>query len=212
MYFPFLAEAPEFSAAVLDTLRQPLESGTITIQRGSGTASYPGTFQLVLAANPCPCGAFGSADRNECTCSPQVRRRYLARLSGPLLDRIDIRVRVERITAAELRYSEEEPRVTTAVARLRVHNARERARPRLAHLGLGRNADVPGSVLRSGALKLPSTTTAAIDRALERGSLTMRGYDRVLRVAWTIADLDDLDRPGPDQIGRALYLRKSVLP
>lgn len=208
----FLDEAPEFAAAVLDTLRQPLESGTITIHRGGGTASYPGGFQLILAANPCPCGAFGSADLNECTCSPQSRRRYLARISGPLLDRIDIRVRVNRITAAELRLSSETAATTTALAQQRVLRARKRAAPRLAFLGLGRNAAVPGAALRGGALKLPLSATTAIDRALERGALTMRGYDRVLRVAWTIADLDDLESPGPDQIGRALYLRKSVLP
>ncbi|MCR8672078.1 ATP-binding protein, partial [Agrococcus sp. HG114] len=90
----FLDEAPEFPRAVLDMLRQPLESGTITIHRAAGVATFPARFQLLLAANPCPCGMFGSGD---CSCAPQQRRRYLSRLSGPLLDRVDLQVRVERV-------------------------------------------------------------------------------------------------------------------
>ena len=102
----FLDEAPEFAAAVLDALRQPLESGLISIHRANGVAHFPGQFQLVMAANPCPCGQFGAQDQ-ECTCPPNSRRRYLGRLSGPLLDRIDIQLTVRRITAAQLRLSQD---------------------------------------------------------------------------------------------------------
>lgn len=204
----FLDEAPEFSSAALETLRQPLESGEIRIARATAMARFPGRFQLVLAANPCPCGEWGSRDR-ECTCPSAVRLRYLKRLSGPLLDRIDIRVRVSRVTAVQLRMRDDRPASTSAEARDRVIRARGRARERLAGTSWTTNAAVPGSALR-GPLALPRDVLAPVDRALERGVLTMRGYDRILRIAWTLADLDEADRPGADQIGRALLLRRPV--
>lgn len=203
----FLDEAPEFSPIVLDTLRQPLESGSITIHRSQAVATFPGTFQLVLAANPCPCGQYGARE-GACTCPSSVRRRYLGRLSGPLLDRVDIQLPVERITAAQLRLGASG--TTSAVARERVLAARARAAKRLVGTPWRVNAQVPGTWLRAPARRLPFPDTAPLDRALERGAITMRGYDRVLRVAWTIADLDGTDRPGPDQIGRALTLRRTV--
>jgi len=205
----FLDEAPEFPSAVLDALRQPLESGVISIHRANAVAHYPGSFQLVMAANPCPCGQYGARD-SECTCTPFNRRRYLARISGPLLDRIDIQLRVQRITSAQLRVSSESTRVSSAVARERVVNARERTAARLADTPWTLNSHVPGAWLRGPAARLPGATTASIDRALERGGITMRGYDRVLRVGWTLADLDDAPVPTAEHIGRALYLRKAI--
>jgi len=206
----FLDEAPEFPSSVLDSLRQPIESGLITIHRAAATAHFPGRFQLVLAANPCPCGQFGTPDI-PCTCTPIARRRYLGRLSGPLLDRVDLQLRVNRVTTAAMRLlSEEGARTTTALARGRVEKAREVARERLAATPWKTNAEVPGAWLRSGARRLAPAVTASIDRALERGSLTMRGYDRVLRVAWTLADLDGGGSPSGEHVGWALYLRKSV--
>ena len=205
----FLDEAPEFASAVLDALRQPLESGVISIHRANAVAHYPGSFQLVMAANPCPCGQYGARD-SECTCTPFTRRRYLARISGPLLDRIDIQLRVQRITAAQLRLSTEGPRLTTADAQARVVEARARTAARLAATPWSLNSHVPGSWLRSPDQRLPVATTASIDRALERGGITMRGYDRVLRVAWTLADLDAADTPSAEHVGRALYLRKAI--
>lgn len=205
----FLDEAPEFAGAVLDALRQPLESGVISIHRANAVAHYPGSFQLVLAANPCPCGQYGARD-SECTCTPFNRRRYLTRLSGPLLDRIDIQLRVQRITSAQLRVSSETPRMSTAEAQARVVAARERATTRLADTPWRLNSHVPGAWLRGPSARLSSTTTATIDRALERGGITMRGYDRVLRVGWTLADLDDAPTPTAEHIGRALYLRKAI--
>jgi magnesium chelatase family protein len=205
----FLDEAPEFASAVLDALRQPLESGVISIHRANAVAHFPGSFQLVMAANPCQCGQYGSRE-NDCTCSPHQRRRYLGRISGPLLDRIDIQLRVRRITSAQLRVSTDEPRMTTLEAREKVLTARGRAATRLASTPWRLNSHVPGAWLRGPHARLDGATTASIDRALERGGITMRGYDRVLRVAWTLADLDGIDRPTADHVGRALYFRKAI--
>lgn len=206
----FLDEAPEFPSSVLDALRQPLESGVISIHRANAVAHFPGRFQLVMAANPCPCGQYGARD-SECTCPPHSRRRYVGRLSGPLLDRIDIQFRVQRITAAQLRVAGDgSPRLTSAAARARVSSARARAEQRLAGTPWTLNSHVPGSWLRGSQARLSAATTSTLDRALERGGITMRGYDRVLRVAWTITDLAGDDRPTADHINQALYLRRAT--
>jgi len=205
----FLDEAPEFPSSVLDALRQPLESGVISIHRANAVAHFPGSFQLVMAANPCACGQYGARD-SECTCTPMSRRRYLGRISGPLLDRIDIQLRVQRITSAHVRLADQTPRLSTADARARVLGARAVAGARLAGTPWSLNSQVPGTWLRSARMRLDPTTTASIDRALERGGITMRGYDRVLRLGWTLADLDGSSIPGADHIGRALYLRKAM--
>lgn len=202
----FLDEAPEFSSIALDSLRQPLESGTIRIHRANAVAEFPARVQLVLAANPCPCGRFGIPGEN-CTCAPQLRRRYLARLSGPLLDRVDIRLTVRRIGAAQLAARRESSGITSARARERVGAARERAATRLATTPWRLNADVSGPWLRSPENRLPVSVSQGLDRALERGSITMRGYDRVLRLAWTLADLDEAAGPAASHVGRALVLR-----
>jgi magnesium chelatase family protein len=205
----FLDEAPEFQSVALDALRQPLESGVISIHRANAVAHFPARFQLVLAANPCPCGQYGARD-SECSCPPNSRRRYLARLSGPLLDRIDIQLRVTRITAAQLRVANDSPRLSSARARSRVVDARSAAASRLSQTPWRLNSQVPGPWLRRPELRLGPAVTSAIDRALERGGLTMRGYDRVLRLGWTLADLDGASRPRADHIGRALYLRRAM--
>ena len=205
----FLDEAPEFSSSVLDALRQPLESGEISIHRSNAVAHFPGSFQLIMAANPCACGQYGSREF-ECTCTPHSRRRYLARISGPLLDRIDIQLRVSRITSAQLRLSSESTALNTASARERVVNARALSAQRLADTPWTLNSQVPGSWLRRPQSRLAPATTASIDRALERGGITMRGYDRILRVAWTLADLDGVNSPVSEHIGRALFFRKAM--
>ena len=202
----FLDEAPEYERRVLDALRQPLESGELVIHRSAGTAAYPARFQLVLAANPCPCGK-ASGKGLDCTCTPVMRRRYLARMSGPLLDRVDIQLQVERVSLAEFGQSggEEE---TASVAR-RVLDARARQAERLRNFGLETNSQVPGRVLR-GELRLPAGATRILDQSLERGVLTARGYDRVLRLAWTLADLGHRETPDPNDIGQALGLRQAA--
>lgn len=174
----FLDEAPEYERRVLDALRQPLESGELVIHRSAGTAAYPARFQLVLAANPCPCGK-ASGKGLDCTCTPMMRRRYLARMSGPLLDRVDIQLQVERVSLAEFGQAGTEED-TASIAR-RVLDARARQAERLHCFGLETNSQVPGRVLR-GVLRLPAGATRILDQSLERGVLTARGYDRVLRL------------------------------
>lgn len=201
----FLDEAPEFSRVTLDALRQPLETGVITVQRANATARFPANVQLVLAANPCPCGRLGEA---ECSCTPMARRRYLGRLSGPLLDRVDLQLTVRRITAAGLRTSgDPSGRTTTAVAADSVRAARSAAAERLSGTPWRRNADVPGSWLRASARRPSPAALAVLDRALERGAITMRGYDRVLRAAWTIADIDGGGSPSRSEVSEALGYR-----
>lgn len=202
----FLDEAPEYERRVLDALRQPLESGELVIHRSAGTAAYPARFQLVLAANPCPCGK-ASGKGLDCTCTPMMRRRYLARMSGPLLDRVDIQLQVERVSLAEFGQAGAEED-TASVAR-RVRDARARQTERLQRFGLETNAQVPGRILR-GELRLPPAATRILDQSLERGVLTARGYDRVLRLAWTLADLGHRDIPDPNDIGQALGLRQAA--
>ncbi|HET8878964.1 MAG TPA: YifB family Mg chelatase-like AAA ATPase [Arthrobacter sp.] len=202
----FLDEAPEYERRVLDALRQPLESGELIIHRAAGTAAYPARFQLVLAANPCPCGK-ASGKGVDCTCTPMMRRRYFARLSGPLLDRVDIQLEVERVALAD--FGQPRAEEATADVAARVLRARERQLERLRPLGLETNAQVPGRILR-GSLRLAGRTTMVLDRALERGALTARGYDRVLRLAWTVADLAGRDSPDADDVGQALGLRQSA--
>lgn len=204
----FLDEAAEFSRVALDALRQPLESGVIEVHRAGFTAKFPARFQLLLAMNPCPCGNHGVRGA-ECVCPPASIRRYSTRLSGPLRDRVDIDLQVARVAASRAT-GEMTTGTTTAQARNRVTAARERAAARWHRTPWRRNADVPGTWLRQGALRLPPATRSPLDRALERGVLTLRGYDRVLRVAWTMADLAELDRPGTDEIGRALHLRRGL--
>lgn len=158
--------------------------------------------------NPCPCGHHGVRGA-ECICPPQAVRRYATRLSGPLRDRIDIELSVMRVTAA--RATEGEPASCASVdARRRVLAARARAAARWQGSPWRRNAEVSGTWLRQGAFRLAPATRAPLDRALERGALTLRGYDRVLRVAWTMAGLAGVERPGPDEVGGALYLKRGV--
>ena len=202
----FLDEAPEFAVKALDSLRQPLESGRLTLHRAAGSATYPARFQLVLAANPCPCG-LSTGKGIDCTCTPMQRRRYFERLSGPLLDRIDLQIAVPRVAAAQLR-ADQTTESSTSVA-LRVAAARARQQDRLAVLGFARNADLPGSVLR-GALSLPPGVTAGADADVDRGRLTARGYDRVLRIAWTVADLASHDSPDAQDVDVALQLRQQT--
>ncbi|MEC5178704.1 YifB family Mg chelatase-like AAA ATPase [Arthrobacter sp. CG_A4] len=201
----FLDEAPEYERRVLDALRQPLESGELVIHRSAGTAAYPARFQLVLAANPCPCGK-ASGKGIDCICTPTMRRRYLARLSGPLLDRVDIQLHVERVSLADFGQSGVEEDTATIAGR--VKSARERQLGRLLPFGMETNSQVPGRLLR-GALRLDARTTRILDLALERGVLTARGYDRVLRLAWTLADLARRDTPDADDVGQALNLRQA---
>ncbi|MFJ4039064.1 YifB family Mg chelatase-like AAA ATPase [Microbacterium sp. NPDC090007] len=203
----FLDEGGEFPASVLDALRQPLESGTIHVHRSGAAATYPARFQLVVATNPCPCGQHG-VPGGVCECAPQAIRRYTRRLSGPLLDRIDIDLRLNRVSSA--RRGADSRTVTTAQARDVVGGARERAMHRWRETPWHRNADVPGTWLRGPAAPGPEVLHP-LDTALRRGALTLRGYDRLLRVAWTVADIAGHDRLLRDDVGRALFLRRGAV-
>lgn len=204
----FLDEAGEFAASALDALRQPLESGTIEIHRAGATAAYPARFQLVLATNPCPCGDYAVAG-GSCTCPPAAIRRYLAKLSGPLLDRIDIELSLARVSVAQ--HANATGRGTSSAdAKAQVAEARSRSAVRLRDTPWHRNADVPGTWLRQGPLSPPPIVRRPLDAALARGGLTLRGYDRVLRVAWSVADLEGSARLTVGHIGRALFLKKGI--
>lgn len=199
----FLDEAPEFSRPVLDGLREPLESGEVRLARADAQAILPARFNLVLAANPCPCGR-GIGMEAHCTCSAVQRRRYATKLSGPILDRIDCRVVLERPSLAELG---ENPEPSSTVAR-RVGEARDRASARWVGKGMPwrLNAEVPGPWLRRHC-PADEAGTRILHSALGRTSLSLRGADRVLRVAWTLADLAGTDRPGGDQVSTAMVMR-----
>ena len=198
-----LDEAPEFAPSVLDCLRQPLESGTITIDRARGRATYPAKFQLVLAANPCPCGK-ASAKGDKCTCSSLRRRNYLQRLSGPLLDRIDIQIEVMALSSSALRglgQGESSSQVAARVAQARAH-----ARRRLADTPWSLNSQVPGYWLRGPQADLDAQVLGLLELAMRAG-LSLRAIDRVLRVAWSIADLQGHERLTKTDVASAISLR-----
>ena len=200
----FLDEAPEFANATLQALRQPLESGRVQLARARGSTEYPARVQVVLAANPCPCA--NPAGDQFCECTATARRRYLAKLSGPLLDRIDIQIRIQPLSAAQL-MTFAAPAESSAVVAARVAQARGAAAERWSEAGWRVNAEVPGPCLRRPPWRLAAPDTAALRVALDRGSLSARGFDRILRLAWSIADLDGRDRPtGPD-VHEAAQLR-----
>jgi len=202
----FLDEAAEFGPSVLNALRQPLEDGWVVLARARGSTRYPARIQLVLAANPCPCGAGNDVN---CSCSAIARRRYRTRLSGPLMDRIDLRVRLEPVGAAALLSEVEQE--TSAQVLQRVLAARKTAADRWVGLGYAVNAQVPGGVLRRPPFRLPRKVTAELARRLDHGSLSARGYDRVLRIAWSIVDLEGRSTPTRDDVSEALQLRTGEL-
>ncbi|WP_225838549.1 YifB family Mg chelatase-like AAA ATPase [Streptomyces sp. NK08204] len=203
----FLDEAPEFHGQVLDALRQPLEAGHVVIARSAGVVRFPARFLMVLAANPCPCGRFSQRDAL-CDCAPSAIRRYQTRLSGPLLDRVDLRVEVDPVSRAQLTAPGARGESTATVAD-RVRQARQRTAARLAGTPWRTNSEVPGRELRSRFRAVPGAMDQA-ERNLERGVLTARGIDRVLRVAWTVADLVGHDRPDTTDVALALQLRTGV--
>jgi magnesium chelatase family protein len=200
----FLDELSEFSPMVLDTLRQPLEDGVIRISRAGRFAEFPCQMQLVVAYNPCACGMFRSSRPGAfCTCSEATRQRYARRLSGPLLDRFDLRVSLQRPSSDELLSARQSE--STAQVRERVSVARERARQR---------QDVPNARLderQTNALATANADVSLLVRAeLDAGRLSARGVHRILRVAQTIADLRDAPVVEPQDVFVALGLRSSV--
>lgn len=200
----FLDEAPEFPPRVLDALRQPLESGSLTLARADAVSVFPARFLLVLAQNPCSCGNFGSTV-HECTCRPDAVRRYGQRLSGPVRDRVDIQLKVDAPTMADLDAAAERAEPSKLVAD-RVAEARARQARRLHGTPWRCNGELPGPYLRR-ELRLPPDATAPAVAEVRRGSITLRGMDRVLRLAWTVADLAGRDRPTVADVRTAVELR-----
>jgi magnesium chelatase family protein len=200
----FLDEAPEFSLRVLDALRTPLESGVITLGRSEVQARYPARFQLILAANPCPCGQASTAGAR-CHCPPMAIRRYADKISGPVRDRIDIHQAFLPTKKAFLRLAGQRTEQSAVVAE-RVLEARSRQQVRLSGSGWQTNGEVSGPYLRS-QLPLPDGLDILED-AVSRGRLSPRGVDKVLRIAWTLADLAGCDRPGRDHVAVALAMRR----
>jgi magnesium chelatase family protein len=206
----FIDEAPEFNKRALDALRQPIESGLVTISRAGGVATYPCRFQLVLAANPCPCSKGGrSTDAAGCVCTSVQLRAYQSRISGPLLDRIDLRARMAPVSRAILTAGASGE--TSEGVRDRVLLARDRACWRFRGTPWTTNAQLPGPVLRA-RFPVPTDALAALRADGDRGLLSTRGIDRVMKVAWTVADLAGHDVPDGHDVDAARALRFSTEP
>lgn len=199
----FLDELPEFARPAMEVLRQPLEDGKVTISRVGGTTSYPSRFMLVAAMNPCPCGYFGHPT-HPCLCHPHAVERYMGKVSGPLLDRIDLHIEVDPVAFSELSSTKKEE--SSAQIRERVSAARKRQQQRFAGRGYACNGDIPDSQLQEMC-----QTTEAADRllqlAFERFGFSARTYSRVLKVARTIADLEGSEKIDSSHAAEAVQYR-----
>jgi len=199
----FLDELPEFRHDALEVLRQPLEDGVVTVSRVAATATFPARFMLVAAMNPCPCGYFTDTTR-QCTCTPNQIRRYRARISGPLLDRIDIHLEVPRLPKEELlKQGEGEP---SAVIRERVMRAREIQRRRFAGRGIFCNAQMGPREIREFC-QLDETAESLLKAAIDKFGLSARAFHRVLKVARTIADLEGSEEVKAAHVAEAVQYR-----
>ncbi len=199
----FLDELTEFRRDAIEALRQPLEDGRVVVTRTVGSVEFPARFTLVAAANPCPCGYHGDTVRH-CPCADHRVLQYRQKLSGPLLDRIDLRLRVPRLTKEELMGSR--PGEPSSAVRDRVQEARERQRHRYAALGALCNAHLPGPAARREA-QLSSGAEELLARAVEAMALTGRGFDRALKVGRTVADLEGSERIERPHLAEALSYR-----
>lgn len=196
----FLDEATEFAPPVLDALRQPLESGQVVLARAGGVAEYPARFLLVLAANPCPC----SRTDGVCSCPAPVVQRYRTKLSGPLSDRLDVVVELDPVSRRVL--TDAAAAEASADVRRRVEAARGRAAQRLSETPWAVWGEVPGPVLRR-QWPIDAPLLRPVTAAVDRGALSTRGIDRVLKLTWTLADLAERSRPGSEDVAEALDLR-----
>ena len=201
----FVDEAPECASGVLDSLRQPLENGSITISRATGNLTFPAKFILVLAANPCPCGKFAGKGLG-CTCTSVQVRRYLNKLSGPLLDRIDLRVNVENVSRIELAETQNE---SSQQIRNRVIAARAIAANRFKHEKWRLNSEIPPRALRQQYQPNRAAMNFLHDE-LDKEKITARGLHKIIRTSWTIADLNGVDRPTLTEVTESYRLREGI--
>ena len=205
----FLDELPEFNKSATEVLRQPLEDGSITITRAAGHFTFPSSFMLVCAMNPCKCGYYGHPT-HKCTCKPEDIKKYISKISGPLIDRIDIQLEVSSLSYNEL--SDTRPTESSATIRERVDKARSRAVERFKNettysgKPIYSNADMTSTLIRKYCV-LDSDAHALLRAAFEKMGMSARGYDRILRVALTIADLDNSDKILVKHIAEAIQLR-----
>ncbi len=199
----FLDELPEFGRTLIETLRQPMEEGRVTVSRAKYTVEYPADFMLIAAMNPCPCGYYGHPSR-ECVCSQSAVYQYMNRISGPVLDRIDLHVHVSPLSFSEL-YGER-PEESSATIRLRVVAARATQQARFAGLPIHCNASMGSKQIRAFC-PLPAESETMLRRAMERMHLSARAYDRIVKVARTIADLAGEARIAPAHIAEAIRYR-----
>jgi magnesium chelatase family protein len=200
----FLDELPEFKRTVLEVLRQPIEDRVITISRAKFTVDYPASFMLIVAMNPCPCGYYNHPD-HECVCGPGVVQKYLNKISGPLLDRIDIHVEVVPVPFREL--SEARSAEPSADVRQRVIKARQIQEKRYSkNKGIHCNAQITSKMLRE-ICKIDSVGQELLKNAMEKLNLSARAYDRILKVSRTIADLDGSEKIKPEHLAEAIQYR-----
>ncbi|QBQ42720.1 ATP-binding protein [Sphingobacterium psychroaquaticum] len=200
----FLDELPEFKRSVLEVMRQPLESRSITISRARFSIDYPASFMLIAAMNPCPCGYYNHPEK-ECTCGSSVVQRYLSKISGPLMDRIDLHVEVTPVNFKEL----SEPRMAekSIVIRERVMHARNRQEKRFENIdSVYSNAQIDAKMLREVCI-IDENSKQLIKSAMDRLGLSARAYDRILKVARTIADMGDSDHIQAEHIAEAIHFR-----
>lgn len=199
----FLDEMPEYNRQALETLRQPLEDGLITIARVDNTIEYPANFTLIASMNPCPCGNFGSRDK-ECKCTPQAIHKYLNKLSGPLMDRIDMHIEVDSVTYDELNSDDlEEP---SCNIKQRVDKARQIQIDRYNQTGIYSNAKMNDQQIKTYC-KISHESDKMLRYAFEKMNLSARAYNRILKVARTIADLDGCEKIEDDHIMEAISYR-----
>lgn len=202
----FLDELPEFSKKTLEVLREPIEDQQITVARIHATITYPASFILITSLNPCPCGFLGDPD-HDCSCTPAEIKRYMRRISGPLLDRIDIHIRVARVKYEEL--SSKQKAESSAVIRQRVEKARELQRKRLKPYGLFCNAQMSHAIIHKEC-PLPPEAQKLLEQAFSRLMLSARSYDRIIKVARTIADLAGAKDISAVHIAEAIQLRNDI--
>lgn len=199
----FLDELPEFSRAAMEVLRQPLEDGRVTISRVSGTLTYPCSIMMIGAMNPCPCGYFGHPTR-KCTCSPMAVSRYLSKISGPMLDRIDIHIEVPPVQYEEL--SSKIPAESSAEIRKRVNQARKIQTERYKNLPITCNAQIPSGKLNQYC-RLDDKAEEFLEKVFDKMGLSSRAYSKVLKVSRTIADLDGSETVKTQHIAEAVQYR-----